>query len=43
LIGRVERLRATQLTASTNSVGSTKNFIFGLFLNFFHTLQTGRV
>ena len=27
LIGRVERLRATQLTASTNSVGSTKNFI----------------
>ena len=38
LIGRVERLRATQLTASTNSVGSTKNFIFRLFLNFFQTL-----
>jgi hypothetical protein len=37
LIGRVERLRATQLTASTNSPGSTTNFIsFSLFTSFIY-------
>ena len=34
LIGRVDRLRATQLTASTSSVGSTINFISRLFPNY---------